>query len=346
MRNWTMRRAEALLLAVTLAFSAEVGSAAPNELRMREVDGIWQLPVDTNKGIWIGLDGLLHKSGRSVSKPKARHFSLVCASDSIDLSSAPADDGIEPAVSRRPTPCDLADFSQPAAPSTLYDLMLFGDAAALPWIKIKAAGATGYTAIPSLALRLADSSILPRFPKPTVVRQPFLKPLLGEAVTPDSAHVTASFRIGRGAPKRDTSRNLALREWNWSVVHDQTDKFRYRIDSRNTSDLHTAWVVNGSASATTIRFDDTYRREPRRVEVLRFPRSTRQYLVMEITTLFGDGIWTDLWIVGPDTVVSARIGDRGDKSGGQTISRWRTDAETGSVMITTNKKTRRIFQAN
>lgn len=349
MPSWTMLQAELraarLPILVWLAFSTPAISAGNIDLKLRETDGFWRIPCDIKGTEWIGIDGLAHKGRPSGSAKSSSIVALGCGSDSIELRTSPPVEGADEAIAKYPTPCSFVGFTAPSAPESLYDLMLFGNQALLPWVKIQTSGFAGYAPIPSLELRRTQSEPEPRFFRPTIVRAPFLKPMLGGPVATLSGDGARSFRVDHGAIESDTTFPDSIHGWNWSVVFDDKDGIRHRVDSRDLPNRRTAWNTAVQRKMSTLRFDDTYRREPRRVESLRSPRSKRTHLVLEVATLYGDGVWTDLWVIGPDTLFSRRIGGTDGEAGTERRSTWKVDSNQGRVTVTTNKKSRRIFVA-
>lgn len=346
MPSWTMLQADfparCSPILLCLAFSIPAASTEPFDLKLRESDGFWRIPYDIKGKEWIGIDGLAHKGHPSGSAKSSSVVALGCGSDSIELRTSPPAEGSDDATARYRTPCSFTGFTAPSAPASLYDLMLFGNDALLPWVKISASGSLGYAPVPSLELRRTAPAAEPRFSRPTILRAPFLKPMLGEPTGRSSNDSVRSFRVDHGAIEPDSAAPDSLHGWNWSVVFDN-DGIRHRLDSRDVSDRRSTWIATVQQKMSTLRFDDTYRREPRRVESIRSPRTKRMYLVVEVATLYGDGVWTDLWVVGPDTLFTQRIGGIDGESGTEQRSTWKVDSKRGSVTVTTSRKSRRVF---
>lgn len=329
-----MRRVEPMIILVALAFTANLVAASPRALELRKSGAMMRLELDKHGKTWMGIDGLM--SASSGGRPsKSAHVARLVIGDSVALTHDLPAEGEEPSWQLQKAPCELLEFSREASPATLYDFMLFGDAALQPWAKIQCQDSLGWARLPSLPLRVMGSGKPISFPRPTILRNPFLKAILGQSLAPPIGEVAPRFRLADGSldPCESCADSVSSEAWNWSIAYDESSKKRCRIDSRNTANANSIWVLEWNGVRRSLSFADHYRREPRRVEFFRSPRSRKAYLAIEVNTLFGDGVWTDLWVVGSDTLWTRRIGERNGESGAHHQERWKVSSRTGSVSI-------------
>lgn len=298
------------------------------------------LNLSATKHLRLGLDGLVD-SVRLRAKPMGSSvLAFTCTGDTLDAFLSVPEDGKEPDKVRVAGPCDFQGFTGRLAPASPYDFMLFGDKAALPWVKLRLGERSVFAPLPSLRLRRAAPESI-RFQDPMVIRVPFLLPLLGRPLDADSNAIR--FRVIDGMPRREAAKADSIVGWNWSVVADQGGN-RLRVDSRNLPHGYSVWsAALGSAKAVLV-FEDSYRREPRKAAAFR-TASGKRYMTLEIATLFGHGVWTDLWTVGPDTAWTTRIGVVDGESDENWQGTWKLDRKRGIVTTRVPGKNRIVFRA-
>lgn len=333
--------------AVFLASTLSVASAtcAGSTLELRGTGAAMRLELDRSGKTWMGIDGLMATSQRD-RLPRSAKTTRLALGDSIDLAAAMPGEGEEPTLLRTATPCSLAGSSREKSPGTLYDFMLFGEASNQPWVRLECRDTSGWTRLPSLALRMAHSRARVRFPQPAIVRAPFLAPLLDSPVSVDSAPEVRWFRQENDSTTPRNGLTDSVDGWEWSVVQDLPGSLeRFRIDARHRARRQPVWIMGSSGAQRALVFEDGYRREPRRAVPFRAPKSGKPHLAIEVSTLFGDGIRTDLWVVGPDTLLRIPIGERNGESGSEWKERWKIDPRRGTVLVTRDGRFQARFRA-
>lgn len=323
-----MRRAEVPALVAGLAAMSIGVRAGDSLLVLRGSAERPYLALDTAGVLRLGLDGLVDSVERKANPATPSVLSFSCTGDTVEAFATLPDPSAFHDPVRVAGPCVFQGFTGRRAPASLDDLSIFGDGASLPWVHLRMGARQVYASLPSLRLRrVAPDSF--RFAAPAVVRAPFLEPALDSPLVADASATT--FRLVDGGLVRDTAALDSVAGWNWSVVADPTGS-RLRIDSRNLSRWRPVWMASLGASRVRIAFDDTYRREPRKAMVLR-ARSGRSYLVLEIATRFGHGVWTDLWVIGSDTVRTWRIGEQDGESGSDFRSAWNLGPRRDRILL-------------
>lgn len=333
--------------AVFLASTLSVASAvcAGSALELRGTGARMRLELDRSGKTWMGIDGLMATSQRDRLPRSAKATRLVLV-DSVDLAATMPGEGEEPTLLRAATPCSLAGSTREKSPRTLYDFMLFGEASNQPWVRLECRDASGWARLPSLPLRMANSRARVRFPQPAIVRAPFLAPLLDSPVSVDSAPEVRWFRQENDSISHQNKLADSVDGWEWSVVQDLPGSLgRFRIDARHRAGRQPVWILSGGGAQRALVFEDGYRREPRRAISFRAPKSGKPHLAIEVSTLFGDGIRTDLWVVGPDTLLRVPIGERSGESGSEWMERWKIDPRRGTVLVTRDGRFQARFRA-
>lgn len=293
----------------------------------------------------MGIDGLMAASP-SEHLPRSAKATRLALGDSVDLAATLPGEGEEPALLRTATPCSLTGASRETRPGTLYDYMLFGEASNQPWVRLECRDTSGWSRLPNLALRMAQTGSRIRFPQPAIVRAPFLVPLLDSPVSVRSAPEARWFRQENDSITPRNNLSDSVDGWEWSVVLDLPGDYgRFRVDARDRAGRRPVWILSGGGVQRALVFEDGYRREPRRAVSFRAPKSGKPHLAIEVSTLFGDGIRTDLWIVGPDTLQSMPIGERDGESGSEWKERWRVDPRRGTVLVTRSGRYQTRFRA-
>lgn len=296
----------------------------------------------------IGIDGLAATAPHGRPKRPGPVLKLEVA-DSVALALALPAAGEEPALRKLAPPCSLLEFSRERGPGTLYDVMLFGDAANQPWVRLRCGDTSGWARLPDLRLRKADPDRRIPFSDPAILRSPFLVPLLQTPLAPESVRPARSYRWSEGSPapvlSDSKADSIAVTGWNWSIVRDDPDGGRQRVDARNAAGGRPIWFLAGNGSGRIVTFEESYRREPRRVESFVSPRSHKPFLVFEVATLFGDGVWTDLWVAGPDTLWTRRIGERNGETGADAKSGWTISPGAGTVSVKQAGRPKTVFRA-
>lgn len=339
-----MLRADRTAIFLALTFSVASAVCADSALELRGSGAAMRLELDRSGRSWIGIDGLMSTSPRG-RLPRSAAATRLALADSIHLAADVPDEGEEPSVVRTATPCSPAGFSREKSPESLYDFMLFGEASNLPWVRLECRDTSGWARIPSLSLRATESGKTARFPRPAIVRAPFLVPLLASPVAVDSMSNVRWLRQEGDSISSWNRTTDSVTGWTWSIVQDLTRNRRIRIDARNSAGRKPVWILGGEGTRRALVFEDGYRREPRRAISVIAPKSGKPFLAVEISTLFGDGIRTDLWIVGPDTVLSLRIGERDGESGTEWKERWKIDPRRGTVLVTRSGRFQTRFRA-
>jgi hypothetical protein len=296
------------------------------------------LALDKKGSLRLGLDGLVDSVSTRAKAKRAAVWAFTCTGDTLEAFDSLPVPGTEPTERRFSGPCDFLGFTERFAPATPYDLMLFGDEAMLPWARLRFGERNVVAPIPSLPLRRAFSSPAPAKVS-GVIRQPFLIPLLGQPLAQPGPR--KRFRVVEGSVRRDNVKATTLTDaasdaesdsasgWNWSALAEVAN-FRLRADSRNLPSRQSSWSVSLGKNQATVVFEDSYRREPRKVAAFR-GASGAPYLALETATLFGDGVMTDLWVVGADTVWKTRIGIVEGESGQMSLGTWKLDRKRGRV---------------
>ncbi len=336
-----MPRAETIFRAATVAFALFGASfAADSLLTFRGPANHPFLNLDAAGHLRLGLDGLVD-SVRLRAKPVGSSvLAFACTGDTLKAFQGIPEEGKDPDSVSVAGPCDFQGFTGRLAPASLYDFMLFGDKATLPWVRLRVGERSVFAPIPSLRLRrVATDSI--RFRNSIVIRVPFLLPLLGGPLDADSK--ATCFRVVDGSPRREAAKADSVAGWNWSAVADLGGN-RLRIDSRNLPHGQTAWYAALGRAQAVLVFEDIYRREPRKVATFR-TASGKRYMTLEISTLFGHGVWTDLWTVGPDTAWTTRIGAVDGESGENWQGTWNLDRKHGTITARVPGKKRSLFRA-
>lgn len=332
----------AVFLALTLSVTS--AACAGSALELRGSGAAMRLELDRFGKTWMGIDGLMADS-RPGRLPRSSPATRLATGDTVDLAATIPGEGEEPTLLRTAAPCSLVESSREKSPSTLYDFMLFGEASNQPWVRLECRDSSGWARLPSLPLRLTESGKRIPFPQPAIVRAPFLAPLLDSVLQVDSVPDARWFLQKDDSISAGKDPTDSVTGWEWSVVQDLPGSRRIRIDSRKRAGKQPVWIVNSQGPRRAILFEDGYRREPRRAVSFRAPKSGKHHLAFEVSTLFGDGIRTDLWIVGPDTLLNFRIGERDGESGSEWKERWKVDSRRGTILVTRGGRFQTRFRA-
>lgn len=340
-----MLRVDRAVAFLALTFSVTSEACAGSALELRGSGAAMRLEFDRSGKTWMGIDGLMSTSPRE-RLPRSAKATRLALGDSVDLAAAMPGEGEKPTLLRTAAPCSLAGSSREKSPGTLYDFMLFGEASNQPWVRLECQDTSGWARLPNLALRMAHPSARVRFPQPAIVRAPFLAPLLESPVSVDSSPEARWFRQGNDSIISRNSLADSVDGWEWSVVQDLPGSLgRFRIDARHRAGRQPVWILSGGGAQRALVFEDGYRREPRRAVSFRAPKSGKPHLAIEVSTLFGDGIRTDLWVVGPDTLLRIPIGERSGESGSEWKERWKIDPRRGTVLVARGSRFQARFRA-
>lgn len=297
----------------------------------------WGIGLDSSGKEILGLDGLIGSTdtkARKVARPVA---SLDLCPDSLraqTIAPVPAESGfpeeVPPGNTRRDAWGFQGFFGQ-RLPLSLYDLMIWNGEALYPWIELRSQeGTRGWTRLDSVRFCARTRPDL-RASRPWILRRPFLSLLSpGDTAQPIRKR---EFRSDAGAQPGDSA-DLVRASLDWAILwKDKHGTSRGTVlggRNRNAA-LHLDLRLDGTARSLTFD-EDFYRREPRRVEILT-DRKGRANWVIEVDILYGDGVWTELWLVGADRFRRRGIaGTSGESEGGDVTATWRIKA--GKVIVT------------
>lgn len=322
----------ALLLAATPGASAKGGAVLASFGQAR-----WGIGLDSSGREILGQDGLIDSidaKGRKTTHPVA---ALESCQDSLWAQTVvpnPSENGFAeevPPENMRRDAWRFRGFFGQRLPICVYDLMIWNGEVLYPWVELRSPdGRRGWTRLDSIRFCASSRPDL-RARRPWILRKPFLSLLApGDTAQPIRKRV---FRSDAGTEPGDPA-DLVRNSLDWALVwKDMRGKLHGTVlggRNRNAA-LHLDLRLDGTARSLTFD-EDFYRREPKRVDVLT-DRKGRACWVIEVDILYGDGVWTELWLVGPDRFQRRGIaGIDGEGEGGDVSATWRIKG--GKVIVT------------
>jgi len=300
-------------------------------------DGRWGIGLDSVRREILAQDGLIDSVNAKVRKATRPVVAVDLCPDSLwvqttapDSTESGSPEEVPPESMRRDVWRFRGFFGQ-RLPLSMYDLMLWNGEVLYPWIELRSSdGARGWTRLDSIRFCASSRPDL-RANRPWILRRPFLSLIaLGDTAQPIRRRLFVS---DAGAEPGDSA-DLVRSSLDWAILwKDKGGKLRGSVlggRNRNAA-LHLDLRIDGKARSLTFD-EDFHRREPKRVDVLT-DRKGRTSWVIEVDVLYGDGVWTELWLVGPDRFERRGIaGMNGESEGGDVSATWRIKA--GKVIVT------------
>lgn len=322
---------------LTLLLAAVPGVSAKGAMLASFGEARWGIGLDSSGREILGQDGLIDSTDAKARKATHPVAALELCPDSLWARTVAPDSAVSgfpedvPPENMRRDAWRFHGFFGQRLPICMYDLMLWNGQALYPWLELRSPdGTRGWTRLDSVRFCASSRPDL-RARRPWILRKPFLSLLApGDTAQPIRKR---EFRSDAGTALGDSA-DLVRSSLDWALVwKDKQGKLRGTVlggRNRNAA-LHLDLRLDGTARSLTFD-EDFYRREPKRVDVLT-DRKGRACWVIEVDILYGDGVWTELWLVGPDRFQRRGIaGIDGEGEGGDVSATWRIKG--GKVIVT------------